>query len=142
MNVYRNFDISKYSKTIILDFFLFYGFLLIAVFVGSAVLFFIQLLSIDFSISVKSNFILLIVLFVWYVYFGILFKKTGQTLGMKMFRLKIVPNSNKNLSYRQIIWWGIFIPLPITIFLEVLNMRVPPYSTLLESKTDTRIMEI
>ena len=142
MKMYKDFDVSKYFKALLFDFFLFYGLLIAIMFFGAALIFFLKILSIEFSSSLETSFILLLVFIVWYLYFFIFFKKTGQTLGMKVFKIKIVSVNLKSLSYGQILWWGIFIPIPITIFFEILNMRVPPYFTLLESRTNARIKEV
>ena len=137
-----DFDVSKYFIAIVIEFFLFYGLLLAAIFIGSTILFFLNKFSIEFSLSIKNNFILLIVFIVWYLYFFIMFKKTGQTFAMRIFKLKIQSVKSEMLFYRQVIWWGIFIPIPVTLFFEILNMRVPPYRTLLESRTNTIISEV
>ena len=115
------FDIWNYFKSTIVDFFLFIGIIVTVIFIGVTLFFFLNIFSVDFSEQVKGWFIILLVFIVWYIYFFIFFKNTGQTLGMKLFKYKVVSVDKKSLSFSQIVWWAITLPVPIIVFFDILN---------------------
>jgi len=142
MRAKYEFNMFKYFRSTIVDFILLSGLILAFLMIGTSVILLLEIFSINFSQSVKGWLLLLFLSIIWFVYFFIIFKKTGQTLGMKIFKYKVVSVDNKELSFSQVIWWGIALPVPIIMVFDILNTMVPPHYTLLESLTNTRIVEI
>ena len=136
------FDAWKYFKSTLVDFFIFSVLIIAALIIGVSLVFILNVFALDFSEQVKGWIIILLIFIVWYVYFFIVFKNTGQTLGMKLFKYKVISVDNRGLSFSQVLWWGITLPVPIIVLFDILNTRVPPYYTVIESRTNTRIIEI
>ena len=142
MRAKYEFNILRYFKSSMVDFILLFGLSLAFLMIGTSLVLFLENFSINFSESADGWFIFLIIFMVWYVYFFIIFKKSGQTLGMKLFNYKVISVDNKALSFSQVIWWGVTLPVPLIVFFDILNTRVPPYCTVVESQTNTRIIEV
>ena len=142
MSMYPNFDISKYFMARILDTFLFYGLSLVAICIGGAIMAYFEPFLLALSESHQGLLLVVFVLVVWYLYLCIVLKRSGQTLGMKVFSLQIVPINKNKLSYIQVILWGIFIPMFPIIFIEMLNLYFPPHSSGLAGYSNTKIQEI
>ena len=134
-------NLKNYCLSIILDMILLYGCICV-----STILIFVSASIIGgtgFSMqSYSGQVVILVTLAVWGIYFLVIFRKTGQTLGLKLFRLKAVPAFGYELGYYASFCWGFFLSNPVTAFLSVLVGSLPPYETMLERITNTRIIEV
>lgn len=54
----------------------------------------------------------------WYGYFFIAFRKTGKTIAMKLFNVKVISSNGGRLTVPEVFIWAIFIPTPMLIFLS------------------------
>ena len=137
----NQFEPGRYLKMALIDFVLFFVIVIFSLgFIGSIVLL-LEADSLGLPVAIQSGVFLFSVVAVWFMYFCFFLKKMGQTFAMRVFKYKVVPINKNRLSWGQVIWWGIVLSNPVTILLDVLNTRLPPYITLVESRTDTRIID-
>ncbi len=90
----------------------------------------------------SGQIVILDALALWGVYFLVIFRKSGQTIGMKLFRLKVVPALGSKLGYYTSFCWGFFLSNSVTAFLSLLVGSLPPYKTMLERITNTKIIDV
>jgi uncharacterized RDD family membrane protein YckC len=78
----------------------------------------------------------------WYIYFFVIFRSSGQTLGMRLLKLKVIPLSGEKLAFWSVFNWGFTLSTPLSILCALVVVSGPPYITHVERHTDTRIIEI
>jgi uncharacterized RDD family membrane protein YckC len=131
----HQFEPVKYLKVALTDFSIFILLAILSVALLSSVMLFFEKTFIKLSSGTKGSLVLLSIVLVWYVYFCLRLKKTGQTFAMRKFKCKVIPIDKKQLTFGQVLWWGFVFSNPIAMFFDVINTRVPPYCTLIESRT-------
>ena len=123
----------------------FVGFLLIEAFsviFAATIIGLLKESPIDFGAEMPPVILVLSIAVPWYTYFCSSLRKRGQTFGMRVHKYKLVPIKGLRLSFGQVLLGGFILLNPVTFFLDVLHARVPPYITLVESQTDTRIVDV
>ncbi len=51
---------------------------------------------------------------IWFIYFFVIFKKSGQTFGMKLLRLKMEPIEGEEIGYGITLAYSLFLMNPVT----------------------------
>ena len=135
----EKFNIGNYFLSLVFDLLFFYGCLVILSAMGGFLsrLFFSPLSEIGIF-----GVVLFISLTFWLIYFFIIFKRTGQTMGMKLFRVKITSRNGESLSYSTVLLWSIAIPILATPLIECLAIFPAPHETLIERLSNSKIILI
>lgn len=137
-------DIRNYFFSIVIDFCLLLLFIVALIALSAIVIGLVSKFSVgfdNFSNSREDMFVLLAVLLVIYPYFFIGFKRTGQTLGMKFLKLKVIQGNRSKLSFLTVLIWAIHLVFPILALISAFFLIVPPYETWIEKITSTRIAQ-
>ena len=140
------FSITKLYFSAVSDLFILYMFWGILAFLFFSVSMYIVELEI-FNRSrslVKPLFGMISIFSPWFIYFFVIFRKSGQTLAMRLFKLKVLPQSGNKLKLSSTLDWAITLTTPLLILVAAIIVSGPPYApymSLIERKSDTKIIE-
>jgi uncharacterized RDD family membrane protein YckC len=126
-----NFSLGRYFVSIAVDIVLLYG-----LWIVEAIL--IGFVAGGLSSPALETIIVTTIFVTWYFYYVVMFRKTGQTVGMKFLGLKV--NCEKEaLTFLDALIWGVFMCNPFTAYFSAIFIIIPPHYTLLERFTYTWI---
>jgi len=127
-----NFNIGAYFFALILDLLSFYGLALILSILWGLFVFDSYNEAKFYSTGSSILFIF------WIFYFLVIFKRTGQTLGMKVFGVKVTSRNGNAFAYSTALLWAIAIPIFVTPLLESVVLLYP-HETFIEKISDSMI---
>jgi len=127
------FNLSRYFASIIADIVILYGVSIASVIIIGFVAGGISNLGLEALIVID-------IFTIWYFYYCVIFRKTGQTVSMRIFNLK-VQTKEKKIAFSTALVWGIINSNPLTVIFSIIFIFIPPNLTFLERFTNTYIIE-